>query len=177
MAHVLPWSAKGGSPLRRALAGTALALALALAASAGAAAEVGDTVRLPAVQLLDGRTLPAGHWSGKPVVVQLWASWCPFCALQNPRLQRLYDRTRGTPLQVLTISIDKSPDDATAYLRQRGYTFPATMDSPALRAALGARKGLPELYVIDADGKVVQKEVGETLEEDVAGLERYARPR
>jgi hypothetical protein len=50
------------------------------------------------------------------------------------------------------------------------------MDTPALRAALGKRKGLPELYVIDAGGKVVQKEVGEMLEEEVAALAKYARP-
>ena len=53
---------------------------------------------------------------------------------------------------------------------------PAAMDSPALQSAFGKRKGLPELYVIDARGRVVQKEVGEMLEDDVAALERYARP-
>jgi sulfur-oxidizing protein SoxX len=39
------------------------------------------------------------QWAGKPLVVEIWASWCPFCALQNPRLQALYDKTRGTPLR------------------------------------------------------------------------------
>lgn len=152
---------------------------LALAGMAGAiahAAEVGDTIRLPDVKLLDGRTVPASQWAGKPVVVEFWASWCPFCALQNPRLQALYDKTRNTRLQVLTISIDKQPQDAVAYLKQRGYTFPATMDSDALRHAFGARKGLPELYVIDGRGRVVQKEVGEMLEDDVAALARYGQP-
>ena len=100
----------------------------------------------------------------------------PFCAMQNPRLQKLYERTRGTPLQVLTISIDKDPREAADYMKKRGYTFPATMDSTALQAVFGKRKGLPELYVIDAHGRVVQKEVGEMFEEDVAALERYAKP-
>lgn len=151
-------------------------LVLAVIMAPARALEVGDTVQLPAVQLLDGRTLPPSHWAGKPVVVQIWASWCPYCALQNPRLQKLYDATRGTRLQFLTISIDRRPDDAIRYLRERGYTFPAAMDTPALRAAIGGRKGLPELYVIDANGKVVQKEVGEMLEEEVAALARYATP-
>jgi thiol-disulfide isomerase/thioredoxin len=153
-----------------------MALLWSLWPRTAAALEVGDTVGLPAVQLLDGRTLPPSHWAGKPLVVQVWASWCPYCALQNPRLQKLYDSTRGTPLQVLTISIDKTPREASDYLRQRGYTFPAAMDTPALRAAIAGRKGLPELYVIDGNGKVVQKEVGEMLEDDVAALARYARP-
>lgn len=143
---------------------------------AATALEVGDTVRLPAVQLLDGRTLPPSHWAGKPLVLQVWASWCPYCALQNPRLQKLYESTNGTRLRMLTISIDKTPAEASDYLGQRGYTFPVAMDTPALRAAISGRKGLPELYVIDGNGKVVQKEVGEMLEDDVAALARYARP-
>ncbi|NOV25596.1 TlpA family protein disulfide reductase [Cupriavidus necator] len=153
-----------------------LAAGLVVAAAGAAALEVGDTVRLPDVRTLDGRTLNAAALAGKPLVVEYWATWCPFCALQNPRLQKLYDRTRGTPLQVLTISIDKDPREAADYMKQRGYTFPATMDAPALQAVFGKRKGLPELYVIDARGRVVQKEVGEMLEEDVAALERYAKP-
>ncbi|WP_116355079.1 redoxin family protein [Cupriavidus taiwanensis] len=153
-----------------------LAAGLLLAAAGAAALEVGDTVRLPEVRTLDGRTLSAAALAGKPLVVEYWATWCPFCAMQNPRLQKLYERTRGTPLQVLAISIDKDPREAADYMTKRGYTFPATMDSAALQAVFGKRKGLPELYVIDARGRVVQKEVGEMLEEDVAALERYARP-
>lgn len=158
----------------------ARALLLAALAWSGAAAalEVGDTVRLPPVRLLDGSTATPAQWAGKPLVVEVWASWCPFCALQNPRLQKLYDSTGGARgrLQVLAVSIDREPKDAAAYMAKRGYTFPAAMDTPALRAVLGKRKGLPELYVIDANGKVVQKEVGEMLEEEVAALAKYAGP-
>lgn len=154
-----------------------LALTCGLLSAAGAgAAEVGDVIRLPALKLLDGRTVPPSQWAGRPVVVEVWASWCPFCALQNPRLQALYERTHAAGLQMLTISIDKDPQVATAYLKQHGYTFPATMDSPALRDAFGPRRGLPELYVLDASGRVVQKEVGEMLDDDVAALARYAKP-
>lgn len=149
---------------------------LAMTSTVARAAEVGDTIRLPDVTLVDGRTVPASQWAGKPVVIEFWASWCPFCALQNPRLQALYDKTRGTRLQLLTISIDKHPQEAVAYLKQRGYTFPAAMDSDALRRAFGARKGLPELYVLDGRGRVVQKEVGEMLDDDVAALARYGKP-
>lgn len=161
------------SQFRRALLIAALAWSGAVAAL-----EVGDTVRLPAVQLLDGRSVTAAQLAGKPLVVEIWASWCPFCALQNPRLQKLYDSTGGARggLQVLAVSIDRDPKEAAGYMAKHGYVFPAAMDTPALRAALGKRKGLPELYVIDANGKVVQKEVGEMLEEEVAALAKYARP-
>jgi thiol-disulfide isomerase/thioredoxin len=66
-------------------------------------------IRWSDIALLDGRTLEANRLDGK-VVVQFWASWCPFCAKQNPHLQRLHER-HGRDLQVLTFSIDAKAGD------------------------------------------------------------------
>ncbi|AXW60743.1 alkyl hydroperoxide reductase [Ralstonia solanacearum] len=158
--------------IRRWLA--AVMVPMALAAGAARAVEVGDTVTFPDVQLLDGTRVPGEAWRGHPVIIATWASWCPYCALQNPRLQKLYDATRNTDLRLLTISIDANPQLAGDYVAKRGFTFPVTMESDALCAATGPRKGLPELLVLDADGRVVKKETGEMLEDDVADLARYA---
>ncbi|MBE3034300.1 MAG: TlpA family protein disulfide reductase [Actinobacteria bacterium] len=151
-----------------------LVAAVVLAAGAAHAVEVGDVVSLPEVQLLDGTRVPGDAWRGHPVIIATWASWCPFCALQNPRLQKLYDATRGSDLRILTISIDANPQLAKDYVAKRNFTFPVTMETDALCAATGPRKGLPELLVLDAKGRVVRKEVGEMLEDDVADLARYA---
>ena len=48
------------------------------------------------LSLLDGGTLTARDLARKHVVVELWASWCPFCARQNPHLQALHEATRGS---------------------------------------------------------------------------------
>jgi len=50
------------------------------------ALEVGDTVTLPSLTLLDGKTLPASAFKDRTVIVEYWASWCPFCAQQNPHV-------------------------------------------------------------------------------------------
>ena len=162
--------------LRRFLMWTAAAIVFAATqfANHAQAVEVGDVVALPDVQLLDGTRVPGDAWHGHPVIIATWASWCPFCALQNPRLQKLYDDTRGTDLRILTISIDANPQLAKDYVAKRRFTFPVTMETDALCAATGPRKGLPELLVLDAKGRVVRNEVGEMLEDDVADLARYA---
>ncbi|GAB3629030.1 thiol-disulfide isomerase [Pandoraea terrae] len=168
-----PWRA----PWLAGLARRALAFAVALGALTplcAFAAEVGDTVSLPSVTLLDGRTLPAGYFRGKTVIVEYWASWCPFCAQQNPHLQKLYETTRGKPLEIVAISIDKTPKEASDYLRDRHYTFPAGMDTADWQRTLGKRKALPELYVIGRNGRILRKEVGEMFPEDVAALAEYA---
>lgn len=154
----------------------AAAAAMVLAAGTAQAVEVGDVVTMPDVQLLDGTRVPGNAWRGHPVIIATWASWCPFCALQNPRLQKLHDATRNTDLRILTISIDANPQLAKDYVAKRNFTFPVTMETDALCAATGPRKGLPELLVLDANGRVVRKEVGEMLEDDVADLAQYAHP-
>lgn len=126
------------------------------------------------VTLLGGRVLPASALRGAPVVVEFCASWCPFCARQNPHLQALWEAQRDHGLRVLTFSIDKDPAAARAYLRTHRYTFPAAMDAPVTRHWFGPRRGLPMLYVVDASGRVVAEEAGEMFPEDVAALARFA---
>ncbi|WP_240493700.1 TlpA disulfide reductase family protein [Pandoraea sp. ISTKB] len=151
-----------------------LGAAAALASAPAHAVEVGDTVMLPSLTLLDGKTMPASAFRDRTVIVEYWASWCPFCAQQNPHLQKLYEATRGKPIQIVTLSIDKKPQEAIDYLKAHQYTFPAGMETDAWQAALGKRRGLPELYVIGRNGKVLRKEVGEMFSEDVAALADYA---
>ena len=139
------------------------------------AATTGDRVKWRDVTLLDGRTLPASALDGRVVVVEIWASWCPFCAQQNPLLQQLYDAQRGRGLDFLTFSIDREPAKARAYMIEHRYTCPAAMATPQSDKWFGPREGLPELYVVDRDGRIVFREAKEMFPEDVQALARFAR--
>jgi thiol-disulfide isomerase/thioredoxin len=136
----------------------------------------GDRVKWRDVTLLDGRTLPASALDGRVVVVEIWASWCPFCAQQNPLLQQLYEAQRGRGLDFLTFSIDRDPALARAYMSKHRYTCPAAMATRQSEKWFGPRKGLPELYVVDLDGRIVFKAANEMFPEDVRDLARFARP-
>ena len=159
--------------MSRRLAIVTLALA-ALLPAGRALAEVGDRVRWADVRLHDGRTLRAAELTGRTVVVEFWATWCPFCKKQNPYLQQLHERHGGKDLTVLTFSIDKSADEVAAYLRQHGYTFAAAMAGAQSERLFPKRKGLPVVYVVDPTGRIVFHESGEMFEEDVLGLARFA---
>jgi len=164
--------------LRRlaAFAGVLALGARAAQAAKGKAAQVGDRVDWRDVELLDGTILPARKLAeGPPVVVEFWASWCPFCKRQNPLLQALADRHRGE-LTVLAFSIDKEPAKARAYMKEHGYTFAAAMAGADALRWFGTREGLPEVYVVDR-GRIVFREIGEMFPEDVAALGRYATRR
>lgn len=151
---------------------SALGATLAISALGARAAEEAS-VRWADVRLIDGRVLPASELQGRTVVVEFWASWCPFCAKQNPYIEQLH-RSRSDSLRVLTFSIDTSEQAAREYMAKHGYTFAAAMAGPQSDAWFGRRRGLPVVYVVDPRGQIVFSETGEMFEEDVAALARFA---
>jgi thiol-disulfide isomerase/thioredoxin len=143
---------------------------------AGFAAAARDLVRWTDVTLLDGRVLPATALEGRVVVVETWASWCPFCARQNPHFQELYAAHAGRGLEFLTFSIDRDPAKARAYMAEHRYTFPAAMATARSEKWFGPRRGLPEVHVVDRAGRIVFMEAQEMFPEDVRALARFSSP-
>ena len=136
---------------------------------------LGTPMALPDAVALDGAPLPATRWKGKVVVIELWASWCPFCARQNPLLDALHRRHASQGLEVLALSIDRRAEDASKYLRERGYAFNAAMFDAHWRAVLGQSKAIPFVWVVARDGKLAYTEAREMFPEDVEGLARFLR--
>lgn len=135
----------------------------------------GTTIVLPDSVALDGSALPAARWRNKVLVIELWASWCPFCMRQNPLLDSLHRRHAAQGLEVLALSIDKRPEDAAKYVRDRGFGFNAAMFDASWRATLGQPKAIPFVWVIGRDGKLAYTEAREMFPEDVDDLARFLR--
>ena len=165
---------------RRWLQATAAGLALPpwAAAQAKPAQEpplppVGSLLALAPTPLLDGGRFDPAQAEGRVLVLYWWASWCPFCAEQSPEMQKLWQAQQGRGLQMLALSIDKKPADAVAYLRKKGYTFPAAWLAPELLPSYRKPEGLPVTVVRGKDGRVAQAEKGQLFPEDVAQLARW----
>ena len=115
----------------------------------------------------------AAEARGQVTVLYWWASWCPFCAVQSPHIEKLWRKERTRGLQVLALSIDRTREAAAAYLQQKGYTFPAAMLTPEVAKVLPKPKGLPVVVVRGRDGKVAFAEAGEMFPEDIEGLAKF----
>lgn len=139
------------------------------------AIEIGQTLPLERVQTLDGAYFEIPKNNTKNTLIQLWASWCPFCKRQNNYLENFSKRILPGSMNIVTISIDKTPAIAKEYMRQNHYSFPAAMMTPELYQAIGKIRGVPVLLILDAKNKLIYKEIGEVFEEDYADLIKYAR--
>ncbi len=146
-------------------------------ALAGPLPTVGTPLVLPEVQLLDGGIFRPAQAEGRVLVIYWWASTCPFCALQSPEMQRLWDSQRvlgDRGVLLLTLAIDRKREDATTYLQKKGYSFPAGYVTPEVQRVLRKPRGLPITLVRGRDGRVLQAERGQLFPEDVELLARWA---
>lgn len=118
-------------------------------------------IRLPS---LDGTmiALPA-DFAGRPLLVNVWASWCGPCIEEMPELER-YAREQGASgTQVLGIALDEA-EAVQAFLKQIQVTYAIVLDTPGPRDAgvrLGNPRGvLPYSVLLSADGRLLKQRIG-----------------
>lgn len=106
--------------------------------------------------LAGGGTTSVASLQGKVAVVNIWASWCRPCQDEAPILSAAHDAlTEGGDGQVLGVTHQDASDDSLGFERDHAITFPSVRDpEDALYKAYGGT-GVPETYVLDAQGRVV----------------------
>lgn len=109
----------------------------------------------------DGGTLDLPSLKGKPVLINLWATWCAPCVTELPTLDALAGRA-DIDLQVLTVSQDSgAPETVRAFLQDRGFSrLPTWLDPQNDLTFHYATGTLPTTVLYDADGKEVWRYVG-----------------
>ena len=94
---------------------------------------------------------------GTPVVVNLWATWCPPCRDEMPFLQELHERYGGEGLRIVGISSDgpRDLDAVRRFVAEAGLEFDIALDPGGATLDLFRVFGLPATYVADANGQIV----------------------
>jgi thiol-disulfide isomerase/thioredoxin len=139
------------------------------------AIEVGDHLPLGKLQSIQGESLGPEQWTQRNTIVQVWATWCSYCRTQNKYLEQLRQKFSAEQLNIVTISIDRRAESVKDYMERNQYTFPVVMMTPELSKAIGRRRGVPELYVVNPQGRVIQKDFGLMVDLDLIDLARYAK--
>jgi thiol-disulfide isomerase/thioredoxin len=112
------------------------------------------------VRTIDDRELSLESFRGKVTIVNFWATWCPPCRAEIPDLIALQDKYRDH-LQVIGISEDEEgPTVVRKYAAEHRMNYPIAMTSPELEKLFPGIAALPTSFIIDRDGRIVQKHVG-----------------
>jgi thiol-disulfide isomerase/thioredoxin len=118
------------------------------------------TVAAVRMRTIDGTTIASSDWRGKVTIVNFWATWCGPCRAEIPDLVALQKRY-GKYLQIVGISQDEAPPEIVKrFAVEHQMNYPVVMSTPELERAFPGINALPTSYVLDREGRIVQKHVG-----------------
>jgi thiol-disulfide isomerase/thioredoxin len=113
-----------------------------------------------AVKGMDGKTVSLEGTQGKVVLLNFWATWCGPCRMEVPDLVELQKKYQDR-LQVIGLVVDDADEDAVRKFAKRySINYPVAMATDEMRFQFGGVPALPTSFIIDAQGRVVQKHIG-----------------
>ncbi len=125
------------------------------------AVEVGSEAPTFSAVTLDTPAKPVSldDYRGKVVLVNVWATWCPPCREEMPSMQALYRDFAPRGFEVVAVSIDDAGAEQKVrdFVREFGLTFDVVHDPAGAIQQTYATTGVPENFVIGADGTVRKK--------------------
>ena len=107
---------------------------------------------------LEGNAHKLSDFLGKPVLLNFWASWCGPCQMEMPDFQKFYE-TYGGQVHFVIVNLtdgqQETVESASAFIAEKGYTFPVYYDTDVDAAMKYGVSAVPVSYFIDAEGYFV----------------------
>lgn len=113
--------------------------------------------------LLSGQKISTADLKGKVYLVNFWATSCTTCVKEMPEMVRTYDKFKGKGLEFVAVAMSYDPPMYVMnYAQTRQLPFKVAMDSDGAAAkAFGEVQLTPTTFVIDKDGHILKRYVGE----------------
>jgi peroxiredoxin len=120
-----------------------------------------------------GQSIRLSDLRGKPVLLNLWASWCPPCREEMPAMQKAYDRyaARGFTILAMNTTYQDQKTDALNFVAERKLTFPILFDMDGKVAQAYLVRAMPTSFFIDSQGVIQKVVIGGPMSEGLLFVE------
>ena len=138
---------------------------------AKAAAQLAPDFTLKGV---DGKSYTLSQLRGKVVFLNFWGTFCPPCRAEMPSMERLNTVFAGQNFVMLAVNIEENGAEILPeFLRENPHTFPVLLDAEAQVQNLYGVDKVPETFVIDKQGRVVERILGARDWSSAASLKHF----
>lgn len=132
--------------------------------------EVGQKLASFELEDFNGNKVNIASSSSKPIFIDFWAAWCPFCVEEMPEIEKIHQEFKD---KIIVLGIHRSETEnvtkGTEFAKERGVTYPLLKDSTGevYRKLTGGRNFMPYALYIDKDGKIVKVKAGPKTAEEM----------
>ncbi|MBI3585160.1 MAG: TlpA family protein disulfide reductase [Nitrospinae bacterium] len=119
------------------------------------ATEIGNPAPDFSLKTLNGEDIRLSDYKGKnPVYIIFWATWCPACKEEIPKLKEIYSQfqSKGLTMLAINVGINDSAKKAALYKEKHNLPYPVLFDNDSLVTKLYNVMGTPTMIVIDKSG-------------------------
>lgn len=119
--------------------------------------------KTPAFKIVDreNKTITPESLKGKVVLLNFFATWCPPCREELPRLEKeIWKDLKHEELAVFVLAREEGWEKIDPFIKQHGYTFPVYPDLKRGVFALFAEQSIPRNVVLDRQGQIIYQSIG-----------------
>ena len=108
-----------------------------------------------------GKMVSLNDYRGQVVLLNIWATWCAPCVEEMPSMEKLHQELKDEKFVILAGSIDESGAAVVrSFMMKHKLNFPALIDSAGILKDLYRISGVPESFVIDKQGRILEEVIG-----------------
>jgi cytochrome c biogenesis protein CcmG/thiol:disulfide interchange protein DsbE len=126
----------------------------------GTSPEVGALAPDFTLSTLDGSSVTLSAYRGKPILLNLWATWCGPCRAEMPYLQEVFEERLGEGLVLLTVNLREDETTVKQFMQTEGYTFMVALDRDGAVGNRYSIRGIPTTFFIDSAGVIRSIHIG-----------------
>lgn len=115
------------------------------------------------VKDLSGNRVSLSSFKGKPILLNIWATWCPYCRKERAYLNSLYEEYKDKGLVIIAVSIDNSTERVKRYLKRIPAGYVVLIDEEGIDGVVARSYGvygLPTSFLINRNGIIKYKFMG-----------------
>ncbi len=114
------------------------------------------------LQDMNGNTVKLSDFRGKPVLINIWATWCEPCKLEIPELIELQDQYRSKGLTILGVSLDDTPEELRPFAAEYKMNYPILVgrNRDDVLESMGYVDGVPTSILVRRDGTASVRQAG-----------------
>ena len=112
------------------------------------------------VRDLSGKSVSLSSFKGKPILLNFWATWCPYCREERPYLNSLHKEYKDKGLVIIAVSVDKSEETVRKFLKKMPLDFIILHDNDNAASQPYGVYSLPTSFTVDRNGIIKGKFLG-----------------